>query len=148
MKQISIVFLILLISCTKEEIPVFFDNIAAQTFETGLRIDGHEYDGLLIENCTFKNKPLNLGNVQNVIIRNCVLKVLMKMELKLVSLETLQILWLRVAPSKTLDTMALTVMNAHLIAQLKIVILKMLRFQKLGRLWGSRIMGFIGRAKM
>lgn len=74
MKQFPIIFLfaILLLGCSKEEIPTSFDDISGQIFEKGLRIDGHEYDGLIIQNCTFKNKSLNIGDVQNVVVRNCV----------------------------------------------------------------------------
>jgi hypothetical protein len=74
MKKLSALFLIatLLFSCKKEEILSETDYVSGQTYENGLRIDGNEFDGLLIENCTFRKKPLNIGNVQNVIVRNCI----------------------------------------------------------------------------
>ncbi len=63
--------LLFLFACNKEETPDVFDLISNQSFDRGLKIDGHEYDSLIIENCSFTTKPLRIGNVQGVVIRNC-----------------------------------------------------------------------------
>ncbi|MFK8044107.1 MAG: right-handed parallel beta-helix repeat-containing protein [Crocinitomicaceae bacterium] len=72
LKSTTALFLIMLLfSCTKEELASSVENIIGQNFDSGLKIDGHQYDGLLIENCTFTNNSLRLGNVTDVLIRNC-----------------------------------------------------------------------------
>ena len=65
---------VLIFSCKKEEVLKEVNLVQNQTFETGLFINGHEFDSLIIENCTFLNKPLELANCDYVIIRNCVFK--------------------------------------------------------------------------
>ncbi len=73
MKRIaaSLVLVTVLFACNKVPNPDNFDHIFGETFTKGLRIDGHDYDSLIIENCTFTNNSLELGNVDDVIIRNC-----------------------------------------------------------------------------
>jgi len=72
MRTLSLLFISsILLSCSKEETPDVTDYLFNKTFENGLKIDGHEFDSLVIENCTFHNKSLRLGNVKNVTIRNC-----------------------------------------------------------------------------
>ena len=61
----------LLASCRKTEILLPTDQVVDQTFENGLIINGHEFDSLLIEGCTFLNKPLDIANCDYVVIRNC-----------------------------------------------------------------------------
>lgn len=70
---ISIAFtcLLVIVGCNKEELPSSTEYIGGKTFNSGLKIDGHEYDGLIIENCTFTNKSLRIGNANDIIIRNC-----------------------------------------------------------------------------
>lgn len=67
----SALLLLLLTQCKKEDIlsPTLY--LSNESFNNGLRVDGHEFDNLVIENCIFHNKPLNIGNADNVIIRNC-----------------------------------------------------------------------------
>ena len=64
--------MVVLFGCNQEELPSDTSLISGKTFDNGLRVDGDTYDGLIIENCTFRNKPLNIGNVKNVLIKNCV----------------------------------------------------------------------------
>lgn len=64
--------MVLLFGCNQEELPSDTGLISGKTFDKGLRVEGDIYDGLIIENCTFRNKPLNIGNVKNVLIKNCV----------------------------------------------------------------------------
>ena len=45
--------------------------VTGQIFTEGLRVDGHEFDSLVIENCTFEGKPLTISNADYVIVRNC-----------------------------------------------------------------------------
>ena len=72
---INYIFLFLLImSCKKEEIAKETNHIEGKNFDDGLRIEGHEFDSLIIENCVFKNKPLNLNNCNYVVIRNSTFK--------------------------------------------------------------------------
>lgn len=41
------------------------------------------YDRLIIENCSFRNKPLNIGNIKNGLIKNCVLEDIKENGLKI-----------------------------------------------------------------
>lgn len=66
-----LIVILVLSSCGKAPLPDTFDHIIGETFTKGLRIDGHEYDSLIIENCTFNKKSLEIGNVDYVVIRNC-----------------------------------------------------------------------------
>jgi hypothetical protein len=77
-------FLIMLIlftvfSCEKDEpiSPKETDLISGEIFNQTVLIDGHDYDNLIIENCTFENidgDGLQIKNADNLIIRNCVFK--------------------------------------------------------------------------
>ncbi len=66
-----VLVLILFVGCQKEDLPANTVSIVDQTFENGLRVDGVEYNGLLIENCRFENRSLRIGNAKDIIIRNC-----------------------------------------------------------------------------
>ena len=68
---LALTILIFFSSCRKEEILLETDRVSDKTFVNGLRVDGHKYDNLVIENCTFTNKGLLLGEVKNVTVRNC-----------------------------------------------------------------------------
>lgn len=74
MKKLAFVIFIsiLFLRCEKYEVPREAGLISGQTFDSGLKIKGEDYNGLIIENCTFKNYGLKIGNVQDVIIRNCI----------------------------------------------------------------------------
>lgn len=54
--------------------PTSTTNISGESYSKGLRVDGHQYDGLIIENCSFTKKSLEIGNVNGVTIRNCTFK--------------------------------------------------------------------------
>ncbi|MGB1104288.1 MAG: right-handed parallel beta-helix repeat-containing protein [Crocinitomicaceae bacterium] len=45
--------------------------ISSQEFDDILKIDGHEFDSLIIENCTFRGGGLSIGDADNVVVRNC-----------------------------------------------------------------------------
>jgi hypothetical protein len=68
---LSLFTIAFLFSCNKADRPSSLSDISNQTFTNGLRIDGHEYDSLIIENCVFKEKTLQIGNVDFVTIKNC-----------------------------------------------------------------------------
>ena len=71
-KTLSILlFFTTLISCIKEENLSTTNHLSNKSFNKGLRIDGHEFDSLLIENCTFSQKALNIGNANHITIKNC-----------------------------------------------------------------------------
>jgi hypothetical protein len=70
---------IVLFSCKKDEpvSPKETNLISGETFNQTVLIDGHDYDNLIIENCTFGNivgDGLQIRDVDNLIIRNCVFK--------------------------------------------------------------------------
>lgn len=46
-------------------------DISGQQFEEGLRIQGHDFDSLVIENCQFSQHGLEIGDVDHLIVRNC-----------------------------------------------------------------------------
>lgn len=70
-----ILLLLLLFGCKKDflepEETVYISN---KTFKNGVTIKGHQYDNLIIENCIFTKRELNISGVDNVIIRNCTFK--------------------------------------------------------------------------
>lgn len=70
-----ILFLLLLFGCTEDFLkPNETVYIQDEIFEKGVTIKGHKYDNLIIENCTFTKRELNISEVDNVIIRNCKFK--------------------------------------------------------------------------
>lgn len=82
MRRISLILIIgslLLYSCKKHDViePDETELISGKTFNKTLIIDGHKYDGLIIENCIFENidgDGLQIRNVNNLTIRNCTFK--------------------------------------------------------------------------
>lgn len=69
------IFISLLFStCAKEEVLESTDYLSDKSFEKGLKVDGHVFDSLIIENCTFTGGPLILGDCDHVLIRNCSFK--------------------------------------------------------------------------
>ena len=52
----AIIFI--LSSCNKEEVLPETSHLLDQTFTQDLRIKGHAFDSLLIENCEFDGAPL------------------------------------------------------------------------------------------
>ena len=45
--------------------------LADQSFDIDVRVQGHEFDGLIIDNCTFDGGELYISDVDSVIVRNC-----------------------------------------------------------------------------
>lgn len=79
MKFIKLILLLLLtlcwFGCKKEFFEPDETNIlSGQTFKKGVTIQGHKYDNLVIENCTFINRELNIADVNNITIKNCTFK--------------------------------------------------------------------------
>lgn len=70
-QTLSILFLVL-VGCQKSISPEPTKLISHDSFESNLKIDGHEFDSLIIENCTFKTGGLSIGDADYVTIRNCV----------------------------------------------------------------------------
>jgi len=69
-------FLLLVGSCNKEKInePKETKLISGETFNETVLIDGHKYDGLIIENCIFEDidgDGLQIRDVTNLTIKNC-----------------------------------------------------------------------------
>ncbi|XOV69020.1 MAG: right-handed parallel beta-helix repeat-containing protein [Fluviicola sp.] len=48
--------------------------VSGETFTTFLRVDGHHFDSLVIENCVFDGATLSIGNADYVTVRNCTFK--------------------------------------------------------------------------
>jgi hypothetical protein len=76
---IIFLFVTSLLSCKKDETitPAQTDLIEGETFNQTVLIDGHNYDNLIIENCTFNDidgDGLQIRDVDNLTIRNCVFK--------------------------------------------------------------------------
>lgn len=63
----------LFISCQKED--YYVEDVAIlqdQTFsKTDVRVQGHEHDGMVIDNCTFDACELYISDVDCVIVQNC-----------------------------------------------------------------------------
>lgn len=70
-------FLIILLSltaCKKETTLETTSLVSGETFTKNLKVDGHEFDSLIIENCTFDGASLRIGNADFVTVRNCTFK--------------------------------------------------------------------------
>jgi len=80
MKVFYSFFLILLLlnSCGKIENLEPTKNLFGQKYENGLRIKGHEFDSLIVENCIFENKPVLVYGADDIIFRNCTFKNIKK----------------------------------------------------------------------
>lgn len=61
----------LFFACKKDYIPLNDQPIQDQTFDTDVRIQGHQFDGLIFDGCTFDGGELYISDVDSVIIRNC-----------------------------------------------------------------------------
>jgi len=68
------VIVVLICSCNKEDVLQPTSHLFNRTFTKDLRIEGHEFDSLIIENCVFDGATLNMGNVDFVTIKNCEFK--------------------------------------------------------------------------
>ena len=64
-------FALFLCGCKKTQTLEPTDHLSGETFHTDLRVVGHEFDGLIIENCVFDGGELYLSEVDSVVIRNC-----------------------------------------------------------------------------
>lgn len=62
---------IALLGCKKSITPTETTLISNENFDQVVLIEGHKYDGLIIENCTFSKKGITVNSVDNLIIRNC-----------------------------------------------------------------------------
>ena len=67
---------LLISSCKKENIiePNETELITGKTFNETILIDGHKYDGLIIEDCIFENidgDALQIRDVNNLTVKNC-----------------------------------------------------------------------------
>lgn len=67
-------FSVLAFGCSKAERIEETELLSNKTFQKDVKVDGHEFDGLIIENCVFDGGSLSLGNVDSVIVRNCTFK--------------------------------------------------------------------------
>ncbi len=70
---------LLICSCKKDALiePDETELISGKTFNETVLIDGHKYDGLIIEDCIFENidgDALQIRNVNNLTIQNCTFK--------------------------------------------------------------------------
>ncbi|HHG85684.1 MAG TPA: hypothetical protein ENJ82_13125 [Bacteroidetes bacterium] len=66
-----LILLLSLQSCKKAAILQEITSLTGQHFPNGLRVEGHQFDSLHIENCTFSGSALNIGNADHVVIQNC-----------------------------------------------------------------------------
>lgn len=62
---------IIAVACKKSPSAEPTKLIQNQDFPEGLKIDGHDFDSLVIENCTFSGLPLSISNADHVTVRNC-----------------------------------------------------------------------------
>lgn len=77
MRQIYLSFIMLLIlttACEKDEYITERELIENKTFTTDVRVQGQEFNGLLIKNCTFDGGELYISDADSIIIQNCVFK--------------------------------------------------------------------------
>lgn len=63
-----------MVSCKQEPVLETVADLTGQAFPYGLKIDGHEFDSLTIENCQFTKRGLRIGNVDHLLIKNCTFK--------------------------------------------------------------------------
>ncbi|MEX1002378.1 MAG: right-handed parallel beta-helix repeat-containing protein [Crocinitomicaceae bacterium] len=73
-KVVLISTLLLLFSCKKNHYISETDQLVNQNFTQNVRVQGHEFDGLLIENCVFDGGELYISDVDSVTVRNCTFK--------------------------------------------------------------------------
>lgn len=66
------ILFIFLYACGKQVHISGVSEISGSTFTENVRVDGHELDSLIIQDCVFDGGSLSLGNVDHVTIRNCV----------------------------------------------------------------------------
>jgi hypothetical protein len=61
-------------SCEKDFYVEELNLIENQTFDTDVRVQGHEFNGLIIDNCTFDSGELYISDVDSIIVKNCTFK--------------------------------------------------------------------------
>lgn len=69
-----LLILFLALSCKKANKLDITDYLGNETFTNSLKVEGQEFKGLIIENCTFDGGELYLSDVDSVIIKNCTFK--------------------------------------------------------------------------
>lgn len=69
-----ICIIVVFASCKKEERIEPCDILQNKTYTQDVRIEGHEFDSLLIKDCVFDGATLSIGNVNHLIIRQCTFK--------------------------------------------------------------------------
>mgnify|MGYP000751583844 CR=1 FL=1 len=72
MRFTPVILFFFLYACGKEVRISGVSEINGSTFTKNVRIDGHELDSLIIQDCVFNGGSLSLGNVNHVTIRNCI----------------------------------------------------------------------------
>lgn len=71
------VFMVLSCRGVESILPDQIDLISGETYNQTVLIDGHGYDNMIIENCTFENiegDGLQIRDVDNIVIRNCIFR--------------------------------------------------------------------------
>lgn len=63
-----------IISCQKEDRLEVTNLVTNQTFTEDLRVQGHEFDSLIIKDCVFNGATLNIGDADYVKVENCQFK--------------------------------------------------------------------------
>ena len=71
---ILITSLLLLSSCEKDFYVQELDLLQNQNFNTDVRVQGSEFNGLIIDNCTFDGGELYISDVDSVVVKNCTFK--------------------------------------------------------------------------
>jgi hypothetical protein len=72
--QLLLIVIFLTFSCEKDFYVEELDLLENQSFETDVRVQGKEFNGLVIDNCTFDGGELYISDVDSVIVRNCTFK--------------------------------------------------------------------------
>lgn len=65
---------LILTGCIKEEDLQPTLHLKGEVFNDFLRVEGHQFDNLIIEDCVFDGGGLNIGEADNILIRNCTFK--------------------------------------------------------------------------
>lgn len=79
----SVFTLLLLGGCIKEQSLEPTNHLKGKTFNKFLKVKGHEFDSLIIEDCVFDGGGLNIGEADNILIKNCTFKNIKNNALKL-----------------------------------------------------------------
>lgn len=70
----GLLLLLVFTGCEKDKYVEETELLQNQSFTTDVRVQGAEFNGLLIENCTFDGGELYISDVDSVTVRNCVFK--------------------------------------------------------------------------